>query len=105
MYRNLLLGCCMLLAMLGTAVGQDGASSANTAGNPAAEATEVKTLSGMSVVGNDEAPKSLFIVPWKQSELGSVTSMQKMLSESAVPVDRDEFMRQLEFYELSTKKQ
>ncbi len=102
MYRNLLLGCCMLLALTGTAAGQDGGPSP---ANPAAEPAEVKTLSGMSVVGNDEAPKSLFIVPWKQSELGSVTSMQKMLSESAVPVDRDEFMRQLEFYELSTKKQ
>ena len=27
-----------------------------------------KRLSGMSIIGNDEAPKSLVIVPWKASE-------------------------------------
>ncbi len=71
---------------------------------PAAEERAVKQLSGMSVVGNDEAPKSLYIVPWKKAEPGSTAGMNKMLTESAVPVDREEFMRQLEFYELSTKK-
>ena len=29
-----------------------------------------KVLTGMSIVGNDEAPKSLVIVPWKSSGLG-----------------------------------
>lgn len=61
-----------------------------------------KKLSGMSIVGNDEAPKALTIVPWKSSEIGMETSLNKMLDERDVPVDRDVFMRQLDFYEVST---
>jgi len=66
--------------------------------------SEAKELSGMSIVGNDEAPKSLYIVPWKSSEIGAETSLDMMLNEGAVPVDRDVFMRQLEFYQVSTAK-
>jgi hypothetical protein len=65
---------------------------------------EAKELSGMSIVGNDEAPKSLYIVPWKSSEIGVETSLDMLLNEGDVPVDRDVFMRQLEFYEISTAK-
>ena len=64
--------------------------------------TEAKELSGISIVGNDEAPKSLYIVPWKSSEIGVETNLQRMLNESDVPVDRDVFMRQLAFFEVST---
>jgi len=68
------------------------------------EGSEAKELSGMSIVGNDEAPKSLYIVPWKSSELGVETSLDMMLNEGDGPVDRDVFKRQLEFYQVSTKK-
>lgn len=63
---------------------------------------EAKMISGMSIVGNDEAPKALYIVPWKSSEIGVETSMSMMLTESAIPVDREVFLRQLDFYEVST---
>jgi len=66
--------------------------------------SDTKELSGMSIVGNDEAPKSLYIVPWKSSEIGAETSLEAMLNEGAVPVDKDVFMRQLEFYKVSTSK-
>ena len=56
----------------------------------------------MSIVGNDEAPKSLYIVPWKSSELGQETGLNMMLDERDVPVDREVFMRQLEYYRVST---
>jgi hypothetical protein len=65
---------------------------------------EAKELSGMSVIGNDEAPKSLYIVPWKSSEIGVETSLDMMLNEGDVPVDRDVFRRQFEFYQVSTAK-
>jgi len=65
---------------------------------------EAKELSGMSIVGNDEAPKSLYIVPWKSSEIGVETSLDTMLNEGDVPVDREVFKRQLEFYQVSTGK-
>jgi len=69
-----------------------------------AKASDAKELSGISIVGNDEAPKSLYIVPWKSSEIGAATSMGMKLDESATPVDRDVFKRQLDFYEVSSKK-
>ncbi len=68
------------------------------------EQSEAKELSGMSIVGNDEAPKSLYIVPWKSSEIGAETSLDTMLNEGDVPVDRDVFRRQVEFYKVSTSK-
>lgn len=66
--------------------------------------SQAKELSGMSIVGNYEAPKSLYIVPWKSSELGVKTSLNMMLSEDDSPVDREVFMRQLAFYEASRGK-
>lgn len=59
-----------------------------------------KVLSGMSVVGNDEAPKSLVIVPWKSSDLGDVLDVSRVLDDGRGPVDRDVFMRSLEYYEI-----
>jgi hypothetical protein len=69
-----------------------------------AKASDAKELSGISIVGNDEAPKSLYIVPWKSSEIGAATNMGMKLDERATPVDRDVFKRQLDFYEFSNKK-
>ena len=95
MVRALVLCVCVLLfsAVMATAedVSQD-------------EQSEAKELSGMSIVGNDEAPKSLYIVPWKSSEVGVETSLDTMLNEGDVPVDRVVFKRQLDFYKVSTRK-
>jgi len=66
---------------------------------------DAKELSGMSIVGNDEAPKSLYIVPWKSSEIGLETTLNSMLNEKDVPVDREVFKRQLDFYNVSKGKQ
>ena len=62
---------------------------------------EAKMLSGISVVGNNEAPKSLFIISWKDSEIGSETELNSgLLDDTLRPVDRDVFMRELDFYEI-----
>ncbi len=64
--------------------------------------SEPKMISGISIVGNNEAPKSLFIVPWKSSEIGSDTGLTPgMLDDSLRPVDKEVFMRELDFYEIS----
>ena len=110
MSRMFLLCLCLLLVFAGPATPESKSTARNPAAGeaaakePAVKAPAAKELSGMSIVGNDEAPKSLYIVPWKRSELGAETSLNKMLNERAVPVDRDEFMRQLEFYAVSTRK-
>lgn len=60
------------------------------------------TMSGMSILGNDEAPKSLVIVPWKSSQLGDTPGISRLLDDSTQPVDRDVFMRELSYYEIKT---
>jgi hypothetical protein len=103
----------LLLALSGAATASDKRPAAKNAAQNApkttesrqdAKASDAKELSGISIVGNDEAPKSLYIVPWKSSELGAATSMGMALDESATPVDRDVFKRQLDFYEVSNRK-
>jgi len=59
-----------------------------------------KTMSGMSILGNEEAPKSLVIIPWKSSELGDDISLSDTLDDRARPVDKDVFLRELRFYEI-----
>ena len=64
--------------------------------------SEVKELSGISIIGNKETPKSLYIVPWQNSEVGVATSLNSgLLDNSMRPVDKDVFLRELDFYELS----
>ena len=57
-------------------------------------------MSGMSILGNDEAPKSLVIVPWKGSQLGDMPGLSKLLDDSTQPVDKDVFMRELAYYQI-----
>ena len=95
MFRSLVLCVCLVLFPAVLAAAEDVNSD---------EQSETKELSGMSIVGNDEAPKSLYIVPWKSSEVGVETSLDTMLNEGDVPMDRDVFRRQLEYYRVSTSK-
>ncbi|MBU1425296.1 MAG: hypothetical protein KKH12_07600 [Gammaproteobacteria bacterium] len=77
------------------------ALAAETPGKPGA----AKTLSGISIVGNNEAPKSLVIVPWKSSEIGSDSGLHSgLMDDSMKPVDREVFMRELDFYEIRKGK-
>ena len=54
---------------------------------------------GMSILGNQEAPKALVIVPWKSSELGNGPSVSTLLDDSRRPIDKEVFMRMLIYYE------
>lgn len=62
-------------------------------------------MSGMSVLGNDEAPKSLVLVPWKSAQLGEMPSLSKLLDDSTQPVDKEVFMRELTYYEIKANSQ
>ena len=55
---------------------------------------------GMSILGNQEAPKALVIVPWKSSELGNGLDVSTILDDSRSPVDKEVFMRMLNYYEI-----
>ncbi len=79
--------CCMALLLLaGAARGE--------------ESDADKLLPGMSILGNDDAPKSLVIVPWKGSGLGDTLDLRSILGDGRQPVDRDVFMRELNYYEI-----
>ena len=97
MHRKILLCLCVILLPAAVALAAEGDKKKDK--NP-----DAKELSGMSIVGNDEAPKSLYIVPWKSSEIGVEASLNAMLNDNDAPVDKDVFMRQLEFYRISTAK-
>ena len=108
MYRILALCLCLILCSAVMVMAQDDeiakktkAEKTETKGTGTKE-SGAKELSGMSIVGNDEAPKSLYIVPWKSSELGIEADLTMFLNEGDVPVDRDVFKRQLDFYQIST---
>jgi hypothetical protein len=60
-------------------------------------------MSGMSVLGNDDSPKSLVIVPWKSSQLGDMPGLSKMLDDSTQPVDKEVFLRELSYYQIKVE--
>src|SRR5438876_11666872 len=59
---------------------------------------------GMSILGNQEAPKALVIVPWKRSELGNVPGISTLLDDSRKPIDKEVFMRMLSYYEIAQRR-
>ena len=73
---------------------------AGTRADAAKTAADPKLISGMSILGNQEAPKSLVIVPWKNSEIGDSVGVATLLDDSRRPVDRDVFMRELSYYDV-----
>ena len=82
--------CCMALLF---AAGAAGATDTPPTGGD-------KQLSGMAIVGNDDAPKALVIVPWKSSEIGDPLGLDKNLDGSRRPVDKEVFMRELDYYDI-----
>ena len=103
MSRHVLL---VLLLATGVALAEDAPTAkpdADAAKEQEKKAKEdAKALSGMSVLGNQEAPKALVIVPWKSSELGASLGISTMLDDSRQPIDKEVFMRLLSYYEVSS---
>ena len=94
----------MTLATAGAVLAQEAPPAAQQA--PAAAAppqagaspTDPKSMSGMSILGNQDAPKSLVIVPWKSSEIGNGIGVSRALDTRIRAVDKDVFMRELKYY-------
>lgn len=77
-------------------------SAAVAAAESGLDESEPKVVSGMSILGNNETPKSLYIVPWKTSEAGKEVSFtSSILNEELRPVDKSDFIRRIEFYKQS----
>jgi len=58
-------------------------------------------LGRTEITGNQELPKVLYIVPWQKSDPGDLTGrpINTLLDEVMAPIDRSEFMRQVEYYD------
>ena len=96
----------LLLLLAGPSWAQDAESdnAANEASGNGDE--EVRAVGGTSIIGNRELPKSLYIVPWKNSEVGLRTDLSRdLLDEGLTPVDPMEFERQVDYYEYHQQQQ
>ncbi len=58
-------------------------------------------LGAATVTGDREQPKVMYIVPWKKSDIGDLSGkpMNSLLDEALAPIDRDEFKREVVYYQ------
>ena len=58
------------------------------------------SLGRTEITGNQELPKVLYIVPWQKSDPGELMGkpVNTLLDEVLAPIDRSEFMRQVDYY-------
>lgn len=68
---------------------------------PPGFAADSLDLEGTTITGSQELPKALHIVPWKSSEAGDLAGrpLNSLVDEILAPIDRDVFLRELEYYE------
>ncbi len=69
-----------------------------TTGNRVMDSIE---LGRTEITGNQELPKVLYIVPWKKADPGDLMGkpVNTLLDEVLAPIDRDEFVRQVDYYD------
>jgi len=62
-------------------------------------AQEAKVILRSTVVGNQEQPKVLYIVPWQQAQTPELIyqPVQSLVDGVFERVDRDEFLRELDY--------
>ncbi len=58
-------------------------------------------LGRTEITGNLELPKVLYIVPWQKSDPGDLLDrpLNSLLDEVLAPIDREEFIRQVDYYD------
>ena len=68
-----------------------------TSGNQVMDSIELERT---EITGNQELPKVLYIVPWQKSDPGDFVGrpVNSLLDEVLAPIDREEFIRQVEYY-------
>ncbi len=65
------------------------------------QAMDSLSLDTSQIIGNQELPQVLDIVPWKSSDLGDIVGrpVNTLLDEVLAPADREVFVRQVRYYE------
>ncbi|HLZ99130.1 MAG TPA: hypothetical protein VKP66_14405 [Steroidobacteraceae bacterium] len=82
------------------AASQPGARAPKSAGQKPGGVDRLQ-LDTATVTGDREQPKVMYIVPWKSSEIGDLSGkpMNSLLDEALAPVDRDEFKREVVYFD------
>ena len=67
----------------------------------AVSAEDKLEMEGISIVGNSELPKSLYIVPWKSPDRRASAGkpVNSVIEEILLPVEREAFLRRLKYFE------
>ena len=67
-----------------------------------AQAQEEIDLEGARIFGNKDLPNITYIVPWKdeQVDMVDVQPVGNLFDEALAPIDRDVFLREVEYYDL-----
>ena len=57
-------------------------------------------MDGTAIIGNQELPKVLYIVPWKKSEVPDMNQppLESLIDEALQPIDREVFQRQVNYH-------
>jgi len=92
--RTALLLCALLIG--GMASAEDSATPAAVA-SPAATALN---LDATAIRGNQELPKVMYIVPWKDAAMAELAGrpVNSLVEEILAPVDREVFRRQTRYF-------
>ena len=58
-------------------------------------------LDAASIRGNQELPRVLYIVPWKDAAIGDLVGkpVNSLIDEVLAPLDRDVFLRQTKYFD------
>jgi hypothetical protein len=78
----------------------DSAAPGSAPGQKAGSKVDRLQLGTATVTGDREQPKVMYIVPWKQSDIGDLAGkpMNSLVDEILAPVDRDVFKREVVYY-------
>jgi len=95
-----------LMPAVDTSAVSDEEEAAETAPEIVRTTTDNRVMDSMElgrteITGNQELPKVLYIVPWQKSDPGNLMGkpVNTLLDEVLAPVDREEFIRRVEYYD------
>lgn len=91
--KTVFLLCALLMA------GSAGAEEPATAAAPSPAATALD-LDATAIRGNQELPKVMYIVPWKDAAMAELAGrpVNSLVEEVLAPVDREVFRRQTRYF-------
>ena len=70
---------------------------------PVQPGTVEKARTGTTVIGEQESPIGLYIMPWRQSQAqAGLDRPARLLDEALLPLDPDVFKRQVEYHRALT---